>query len=543
VSTAAADPTGAADRLVRASAVVAVGTLLSRVTGLVRLGVLAYALGKATLADSYNLANTTPNIIYELIVGGVLTATLVPVFVSHLQRGDDRATSAVFTVTMAGLAVLTAIAIVFAPLIARLYSLDAAGERREAQLETMTFLIRCFLPQMFFYGLTALATAMLNARRRFAAAAYAPVLNNVVVVCTLLAFIRLADGPQEGWTDVERIRGDTGLLTLLGLGTTAGIVAMALVLLPALARAGVRLRLVFDWRHEAVRHVLRLSVWTVGYVAANQLALLFVLVLASSGDPGDVSAYQYAFIFFQLPHGLFAVSIMTTVTPELARDATAGDTDAMRRDFTLGLRYLLLVVVPSSIGLVVLAQPMVSVLAAGGFDASDAAVTADTLQALALGLVPFSVYLFALRGFYALQDTRTPFIVNAIENTLNVGLALALFPALGVRGLALAYAGAYGLAAILALGLLGQRVGDVFSGRVVATAVRSLAAAAVLAVAAGLVAASIGRDTPARAAFAATLGALAGGVAYFGVLWALGSDELSGLIRVWRRRRVQVQDV
>jgi putative peptidoglycan lipid II flippase len=533
----------AASRLVRSSSVVALGTLLSRVTGLLRVGVLAYALGQATLADTYNLANTTPNIVYELLIGGVLTATLVPVFVEHLQRRDERATSAVFTVTMTALVAATALTTLFAPQIARLYSLDAAGPRRAAQLEVMTFLIRCFLPQMCFYGFTALASALLNARGRFAAAAYAPVLNNVVVVCILLAFTRLAAGPQDNWVDVDRIRGDRGLLLLLGLGTTAGIAAMALVLIPALLRAGARLRFVFDWRHEAVRRVVRLAGWTVGYVVTNQLALLFVLILASTGSAGDVSAYQYAFIFFQLPHGLFAVSIMTTMTPELARRVALGDTDGMRDDFTLGLRYLLLVVIPSSVALAVLAQPVVSVLVRGGFDAQDAAVTADVLQAFALGLVPFSVYLFTLRGFYVQQDTRTPFIVNAIENGANVLLALALFSTLGVRGLALAYAGAYALGAVLALVLLRRRVGDILPGPVRATALKSLVGGAALAIVAAATAGAIGRQTPGQAAVAVIVAVGAGGLVYVGVLAALRSNELRGLVGVLRRRGAAVADV
>ena len=181
---------------------------------------------------------------------------------------------------------------------------------------------------------------------------------------------------------------------------------------------------------------MRLSGWTVGYVVTNQLALLFVLVLAATGDAGDVSAYQYAFIFFQLPHGLFAVSIMTTTTPELARHVLRRQTSRpCATTSRLGLRYMLLVVVPSCVGLAVLAQPDARRSScAAASTRHDATVTADTLQAFALGLVPFSVYLYTLRGFYAQQDTRTPFLVNAIENGCNVVLALALFPALGVAG-------------------------------------------------------------------------------------------------------------
>jgi putative peptidoglycan lipid II flippase len=276
----AADDTRSPDQLVRASAGVAVGTLLSRVTGLARVGVLAYAIGRASLADTYNLANSTPNIVYELLLGGVLSATLVPLFVEHVQRRDERATAAVFTVTMTVLVALSALAIVFAPLIARLYTFRVDSADQAAQREVATLLIRLFLPQMCFYGFTALATAALNARRRYAAAAFAPTLNNVVVIATLLAFTAIASGSPEDWRDVDRIRDHTGLVWLLGLGTTAGIAVTALALVPSLRAAGMRFRPVFDWGHDAVRRMLRLSGWTVGYVVANQCALLFVIVLA-----------------------------------------------------------------------------------------------------------------------------------------------------------------------------------------------------------------------------------------------------------------------
>jgi len=155
------------ERLVRSSAAVAAGTLLSRVTGLLRVAVLAYAIGRATLADTYNIANSTPNIVYELILGGVLSATLVPLFVDNLQRRDDRATSAIFTVAMTVLVILTAIAMLFAPLIARLYAVDTSGSERTAQLHVMTIFTLWFLPQIIFYGFTALATALLNRRCAF----------------------------------------------------------------------------------------------------------------------------------------------------------------------------------------------------------------------------------------------------------------------------------------------------------------------------------------------------------------------------------------
>ena len=528
-------PVAARDQLVRSSAAVAAGTLLSRVTGLLRVAVLAYAVGRASLADTYNLANSTPNIVYELLLGGVLSATLVPLFVDHLERGDTRATSAVFTVALAVLTVLTAIAMLFAPLIARLYALDTTGSERTAQLHVMSVFTLWFLPQMVFYGLTALAAAILNARRRFVAAAYAPVLNNLIVIGVLVAFAHMTAGSRSEWIDVRRISGDAGKLTLLGAGTTAGIAAMGLILLPAMHRARVRLRAAFEWRHPAVRKMLRLSGWTIGYVVTNQIALLFVLVLAKSGTTGDVSAYLYAYTFYQVPHGLLAVSIMTTMMPELSSSAAQHDLEELARKFRLGLRYIVLLMAPAAVLFVALAQPMVGVLVRGGFHPHDAAVTADTLQAFSIGLVAFSVYLYALRGFYALADTRTPFVVNAIENGANIALALALFPSLGVQGLALAWAGAYSIAAILALVMLRRRMPKPVDADVGASVVRALIAAAALAIVASPLAAAIGRTPANRALVATAVAAVAGGIAYVGVLALLRAPELRSLLTSLRR--------
>lgn len=520
--------------LARSSASVALGTALSRVTGLVRVGVLAYAIGRASLADTYNLANSTPNIVYELVLGGVLSATLVPLFVEHLERRDERATAAVTTVALLALLALSAVAVAAAPWIARLYTLRADPDHRDAQVAVATVLIRYFLPQIAFYGLTTLATALLNARRRYVAAAFAPVLNNVVVVAIMLEFVRRTNGPRAGWVEVERVRGDGGLLLLLGLGTTAGIGAMAVALLPALRRAGVRWSFRPEWSHPAVRRLVRLSSWTAGYVVANQLALSVVLVLAAHQE-GGVAAYQYAFIFFQLPHGLFAVSIMTTVTPELARSAAAGDTAGLREQFSLGLRYLGLVVVPAAVGYAVLAQPLVGLLERGGFAGDDVRVTGDTLQALALGLPAFSAYLYTLRGFYALQDTRTPFLVNCLENALNVAFAIVLYPSLGVQGLALAYSAAYTVAAVAALALLRRRIGGLDGARTGALYARAGVAGAACAVVAWPLAGAFDPAGPGRAALALLVAVAGGGAAYVGVLRALRTPELAALGGLVRR--------
>lgn len=521
--------------LARSSAAVAAGTLLSRLTGLLRVVVLAAAIGKATLADTYNLANLTPNIVYELLVGGVLAATIVPVFVELLSRREERSISAVFTVTLTALSIFTAATMLLSPLVARLFLVNEHGASRAAQLHVLTVLILCFVPQMVFYGFTTLASALLNARGRFVAAAFAPVVNNVVVIAVLILFAFESSGRHATISSAAGIRDDVGLLLLLGLGTTAGIVAMALVLVPAVSRLSMHFRFVLAWRDPAIRQILRLSGWTAGYVVTNQLAQLFVLVLANNTS-GNVSAYVYAFTFYVVPHGLLAVSIMTTLMPTLARRAQEGDAPGLRREFGMGLRFIVVLVLPASILFAVLAQPLLAVIVRREFTAHDAIVTADTLQAFALSLVPFSVYLYAMRAFYALQDTRTPFFLNAFENGLNIVLALLLFSSLGVQGLALAWTGAYTVAAVAALFVLRRRIGGVPDRNAVRSMARAAIAGALLAVVAAPIAGAIGHSSPGEALVATIVAGAAGAAAYLLGLVLMRSDELSALRNLVRRR-------
>jgi putative peptidoglycan lipid II flippase len=525
-----ARPRDAPGRLVRSSAVVGVGTALSRVTGFLRVSAIA-AIGFSRLTDVYNIANSTPNIVYELLLGGILTAALVPLYVEYLEQRDERAEAAINTVAVAGLLVITLLGFVAAPWIIRLYTLRLHGAGREAQQRLATDLLRLFMPQIFFYGLTALATAMLNARRRFAAAAFAPVLNNLVVIAVFVALPYLASGPLT----VDGVRHDTGLVLLLGLGTTAGIVAMAVVLLPALRSAGVRLRLARDWRHPAVAKLVRLSGWTVGYVATNQLAFWIALFLAY-GRSGDASVYLAAFILFQLPHGLFAVSIMTALAPELASSAGRGDRAAMREQFSLGLRLMGLVVLPACGVMTLLASPIVNALLRyGDFTAGSASRTAGTLAAFGVGLFFFSAYLFTLRGFYAMQDTRTPFLLNCFENGLNIVLAFALYPALGVQGLALSWSIAYIVAAVGALAALRRRLGRLDGHQSAASLGRMAGAGAVASAVAWAVATAIGFGDAGRAVVATTFALVAGGLVYLVGLRVLRVEEL-GLLRDALRR-------
>jgi len=527
------NPTESETSLVRSSAVVAVGTALSRVTGFVRIAAIAYALGAATLAGTYSYANEAPNIVYELLLGGVLTATLVPLFVKHFETRDDDAASAIFTVAMLALAAITVVGVIAAPWIVELYTLNVHGAGLGAQQELATSLLRLFMPQMFFYGIVTLATAMLNARRRFLAAAFAPVLNNLVVIAVFLILPHVADGSLT----VRHVLNDDALLLLIGLGTTAGVMVMALALLPPLARLHAHLRFLPAWRHPAVHTMLRLSGWTAGYVVANQLALLVVTVLAN-GTNGGPFIYIAAYAFFQLPHGLFAVSLMTTFTPEMASAAARDDLAALRAQLSRGIRLAAVVIVPASALYIGLARPIiVALLQRGAFSAADASAVADTLAAFSVGLLPFSIYLFAMRAFYARHDTFTPFWINCIENGVNIALAFPLYAWLGIPGLALAFALAYYAAAILTLYVLRVRLDGIDGARMATTLAKVVAAGVAVAGVSWGVGELVGWSSTATAILAAVLGTVVGGAVYVGLLALLRVEELTTLTALFPSRR------
>jgi putative peptidoglycan lipid II flippase len=471
----------------RAHVTVAAGTATSRATGLIRVIVFGAIVGQTALADAYDVANNAPNVVYELLLGGVLAATLVPLLSRHLDRGDDEATDAVVGTALVGILALTVLGVLLAPVVFSVFTLDpAAGVDAAALRRTGTDLTRVFMLQVAGYGVTALATALLNARRRFAAAAWAPVLTNTVTIAALLG-LRADLGRRPALADAAR-GGDA--FGWLALGSTLGVGAMALVVVVAAVRGGSRLPLPLPrLRHPAVRELLRASAWSVAYIATNQVTLVVVKNLAAPGS-GGVDAYAKAFTIFQLPHGLAAVTIATTAAPELARLAARSDDaphdPAARGEFVArflrATRATAFLALPASLGLWALSRPIVAaLLERGAFDAAATTATSRALTGLAVGLTGFSVYLLALRGFYSHGDTRTPFLVNAGQNALNVLLAVALAGRYGVLGLGLAFSGSYLVAAAVALAILARRHGTPPVGRVVAGLARMALAAGVMA--------------------------------------------------------------
>jgi putative peptidoglycan lipid II flippase len=297
---------------------------------------------------------------------------------------------------------------------------------------------------------------------------------------------------------------------------------------PAIRGARVHLRFLAAWRHQAVLIVLRLSGWTVGYVIANQIALWLVLVLANSRTGGP-AAYLLAYTLFQLPHGLFAVSIMTTAGPELA--AVARDQPALRHRFARALRLVLTIVIPAAALSVALARPaVVALLQRGAFSAGDSALVANTLVGFAVGLPFFSVYLFALRAFYSIHDTRTPFVLNCLENAVNIVLALVLIGPLGIPGLAYAFSGAYAVASVVTLLVLSRRIGGLQGRGIETTGVKVGVVSAVAAGAAWFVANSIGWAGDTRAVAATLAGLVIAGAGLAGGLTLTRVEEWQDLV-------------
>jgi putative peptidoglycan lipid II flippase len=522
------------------------GTALSRLTGFLRLAAMAYAIGiaESRLPDAYNIANITPNILYELALGGILTSVVVPVVVEWLQRrGRDEAWDVVrrlMTIAVIVLSGLAVLGIVAAPWIADLYTIGVPSEDRAIVREHATFFLRWFMPQVVFYGVGAIAAGLLQAHRRFAPPMFAPILNNLVVITTFVTFAAMP-GPASGSGELAT----TAQLYVLAIGTTAGVAAMTIALWPAVRATGFRFAPRTGMRHEAVREMARLATWVLVYVAANQAGLLVVIVLADRIE-GGYTAYASAFILFQLPYAIFAVSIFTALLPGMSGRWADRDAEGFRRLLSQGLRATAAIVIPAALGYLVLARPIVRLLLEHGVAGPESGeLVADVLASFAVGLVAFSAFQLMLRGYYAMQDTRTPALVNVVAVAINVLVDLYLFFGLdlGVQGLALGHAASYVFAATALAFLLRSRLGGLDGGRVLASVGRSALAGAATAAVAGLVARWLG-DAVGTATIGAqlfqVLTAVGAGLAVFVVVArALHIEEVDAVrqqvLARWRR--------
>ncbi len=475
--------------LARAGSLMAVASLTSRITGFLRQLALVTVLGLGVVNDSYTVANTLPNIVYELLIGGVLTSIMVPLLVRAQTEdadGGEAYTRRLLTLAGVALAVATLVAMAAAPLLTRLYLGDGSGPANPALATAFAWLL---LPQIFFYGLGALLGALLNTRGVFGPFAWAPVLNNVVVLVVLAVFVAL-----PGRISLDPVRmGDPGLL-VLGLGTTLGIVVQALVLLPALRRTGFRYRPLWGWDRR-LGETGGLAVWVVAYVLIGQLGYVVTTRVAAAAEPGSVAIYANAWLLLQVPYGVLGVSLLTALMPRMSRAAAEGRTADVVADLALGTRYSAVLLLPISALLTAFGTTVGVALFSLGAGAADggAARLGATLAASAFGLLPFAVTMLQLRVFYAMTDSRTPTLLQLVIVGVKVPLLLAvplvLPPDRVVLGLAAANGASFVVGAVLGQVLLHRRLGRLGTVGVLGAVARMALAAVVAALAAsGLVA-------------------------------------------------------
>ena len=463
--------------VVRAGVVMAVATLVSRFTGFLSKVVLLSALGVGVVNDAYTLSNTLPNIVFELLIGGVLTSVAIPLLSRARSDpdGGELYTQRLMTAAVVGLLVATVLAVLAAPLLTRLYLSDDSLVDHDLA-NSLAYLL---LPQIFFYGIAALFGAILNTKEKFGVPAWAPVANNLVVIVIGIAFFLMsvpASGDRAALTDLTR-----GEVLFLGIGTTAGIVLQALVMVPTLLRTGFR----FRWRWGGDRRLLeagQLMLWAVVYVLISQAGYIVVTKIASGNVEGGITTYAFASMLFQLPYGIIGVSILTAIMPRMSRHAAAGQYAEMKNDASLANRLSIVALTPLAAGIMVLASSLAIVVALyGAVSLDDTIVLGTTLAALALGLVPFAVTLVQMRVFYAMKDARTPALINGIMVLVRIPLLLicaSLDPSLIIPGLAVATSISYLVGAIAGEIWLRVRYGPMGTRRTLVTLLKMTVAGA-----------------------------------------------------------------
>jgi putative peptidoglycan lipid II flippase len=522
--------TAATSGLVRTGAMLAVATVVSRATGFLAKLLLLAIIGASVVSDAYTMANTLPNIVFELLLGGVLTSVAIPLL-SRARTdpdGGQEYTNRLVTTTTLGLVVATGLAMLAAPLLTRLYLSGNSGDERELATQFAYLL----LPQIFFYGIAALFGAILNTKERFAAPAWAPVANNLVVIAVVVLLGVFTRGHLTALTSLSR-----GQLLLLGLGTTLGIVVQALVMLPSLRRSGYRFR--WRWGGDArMREAGALMIWAVVYVVISQVGYVVTTRIASGTEAGFLILYSYGSMLFQLPYGILGVSLLTAIMPRMSRHAADGQMDKVKTDMAVANRLSAVALLPVAAAMIALAGPLAVVTARyGKVDAQDTTLLAHTLAAFAIGLLPLAVTLVQMRVFYAMKDARTPTVINLIMVVVRVPLLLAcarLPHEWVVPGLAAAMSASYLVGVVVGEVWLRARFGRMGAGRTIATVGKMTLASALGGAAAWLVVDRLLRvgDASVRAsALGLVVGGLVGVVVVGGAAVLLRVEELDPLLR------------
>ncbi|MEU7638606.1 MULTISPECIES: murein biosynthesis integral membrane protein MurJ [unclassified Streptomyces] len=473
---------GRASGLLKSSAVMAAGTMVSRLTGFIRSALIVAALGGAVLGDSWQVAYQLPTMIFILTIGGGLNSVFVPQLVRAMKEDDDGGeayANRLLTLVVVVLGILTVLAVFAAPLLVKLVSFDIS--RDPAANEVAVAFTRYCVPTIFFMGLHVVMGQILNARGRFGAMMWTPVLNNIVMIATFGLFIWVYGTAKTSHIGVTTIP-DQGI-RLLGIGTLLGLVVQALAMIPYLRDADFKLRFRFDWRGHGLGKAAKLAKWTVLFVLANQAGVLVVTQLSTwagntadrQGHPGTgFISYASAQLIWNMPQAIITVSVMAALLPRLARSAHDGDTGAVRDDISQGLRTSAVAIVPISFGFLSLGIPLCTLV----YGSSGAGIPMGyMLMAFGVGLIPFSVQYVVLRAFYAYEDTRTPFYNTVIVAGVNAAASALCFLVLPARWAVVGMAASYGLAYVIGVGVAWRRLskrmdGDLDTSHVVRTYAR-----------------------------------------------------------------------
>lgn len=523
--------------ILRSMLTISVATILSRATGFVRTMAFAAVLGTGLVANAYAIAALLPNLIYELFLGGIFYSIFIPLLVDRLTSyGEEdarRLTNALFTIALPLLAGVTLLGIVFAEPLVRLATAWTSAEELSpaAARETMdlaVLLFRVFAVQMLFFGVSTIATGVLQSHRRFFLSTLAPVPYNLAVIASFVAYALLVG------------RNERLAIYALAAGATVGAVLMALMMLPTMLRLGYKPRP--QYNHPALLPAARLAGPMLVLVAASVGVQGVAYFLATSFNAAP--QLGYAFVVFSLPYGIFIVAIATALMPELSEKHSRGDTEGYRDTLSFGLRLVTFAAVPSAVGLVVLAEPIIGLLyERGRFDAQATETVAALLVAYSVGMLGYGVYFFLVRAFYSRQNTRIPALMNVVLLVLYVAIAYGLTKTpIGLVGVALALSVANAVMALAGLAIMRRETKRIGGRLLLYSLLKVLAAGAVMYAVAwtGTALLDTGSGAVERAVVIAVVGSLSLG-AYLGTAFLLRAEETKWAATLLRRKLVRTE--
>ncbi|SBT95158.1 putative peptidoglycan lipid II flippase [Streptomyces sp. DI166] len=544
----AAKKGGKAAGLLKSSAVMAAGTMVSRLTGFIRSALIVSALGVGLLGDTFQVAYQLPTMIYILTVGGGLNSVFVPQLVRAMKEDEDGGeayANRLLTLVMVALGGLTVVSMFAAPLLVRMLS-DSVASNPAANEVGVTF-VQYFLPTIFFMGIHVVMGQILNARGSFGPMMWTPVLNNIVIIVTLGTFIWVYGSAAESGMTVTNIPPEGE--RLLGIGVLLGLVVQALAMIPYLRETGFRPRLRFDWKGHGLGKAVTLAKWTVLFVLANQAGAIVVSQLSTAAgkdspvDGTGFAAYANAQLIWGLPQAIITVSLMAALLPRLSRSAAEEDSGAVRDDISQGLRTTAVAIVPIAFGFVALGIPMCTLIF-GSSGTSEATNMGLMLMAFGLGLIPYSVQYVVLRAFYAYEDTRTPFYNTVIVAAVNAAASAACFFVLPARWAVVGMAASYGLAYAIGVGVAWSRLrkrlgGDLDGARVMRTYARLCIASIPAALLSGAVCYGVAK-TLGQGAVGSLSALVVGGAVLLGIFFVAARrmriEELNSLVGMVRGR-------